>query len=317
MDFFEKTGPMAIGSRLRMLTDTLTRNASSIYSMYGLDFKPKWFPVFYMLADERPKSVTTIAREIGQSHPSVSTIVKELVAKGLVRELEDKDDRRRSVLTLSDEGRSVADQLIVILRDVDRAVARIANESRHDLWAAVAEWERLLAQEPMLDRVAAIKAERERQEVEIVDFKPEYREAFFELNRQWIERYWTLEPHDLEMIGDPEKNILAAGGHILVALYQGRVAGVCALCKMDEASGYDYELAKLAVDPAIQRKGIGLRLCRAAIDRAKHLGATTLFLENNTRLKPAIALYRKLGFRELEAYHPAYARGDIQMDLKL
>ena len=100
MDFFEKTGPMAIGSRLRMLTDTLTRNASSIYSMYGLDFKPKWFPVFYMLADERPKSVTTIAREIGQSHPSVSTIVKELVAKGLVRELEDKDDRRRSVLTL-------------------------------------------------------------------------------------------------------------------------------------------------------------------------------------------------------------------------
>ena len=47
------------------------------------------------------------------------------------------------------------------------------------------------------------------------------------------------------------------------------------------------------------------------------MGADKLFLESNTRLKPAIALYRKLGFKELPEYHPAYARGDIQMDLDL
>lgn len=36
MDFFERTGKMAIGSRLRVLTETMTRDAASIYGLYGL-----------------------------------------------------------------------------------------------------------------------------------------------------------------------------------------------------------------------------------------------------------------------------------------
>ena len=51
MDFFERTGKMAIGSRLRVLTEKLTRDAASIYGLYGVDLKPKWFPVFYSLTD--------------------------------------------------------------------------------------------------------------------------------------------------------------------------------------------------------------------------------------------------------------------------
>ncbi len=317
MDFFEKTGPMAIGSRLRMLTDTLTRDASSIYKNYGLDFKPKWFPVFYTLTDAKPKSVTEIAREIGQSHPSVSTILKEMSAAGYISEVPDKSDRRRSLVELSASGKNIARKMLVLLRDIDRAVHGISQESHHDLWAAVADWETLLRRKSMLERVMDVKKEREQSEVRIVDFTPEYKQAFFDLNRRWIESYWQLEPHDIELLGNPENNIIAKGGHILVALYEGRAVGVCALCKMDPSTGFDFELAKLAVNPDIQRMGIGWRLCTAAIEKAKTLGATTLFLESNTRLKPAIALYRKIGFEELPEYHPEYARGDIQMKLKL
>lgn len=86
---------------------------------------------------------------------------------------------------------------------------------------------------------------------------------------------------------------------------------------MPNESGYDFELAKLAVNNSIQRKGIGRRLCEAVINKARELGGEKLFLESNTRLKPAIALYRKLGFKELPEYHPAYARGNIQMELSL
>ena len=53
------------------------------------------------------------------------------------------------------------------------------------------------------------------------------------------------------------------------------------------------------------------------MDKARALGAKSLFLESNTLLKPAIHTYKKLGFRELAEYHPAYARGDIQMELTL
>lgn len=317
MDFFERTGKMAIGSRLRILTETLTRDAASIYGLYGVDIKPKWFPVFYSLTDEQPKSVTAIAREIGQSHPSVSTIVKEMIKSGLIEEVDDKADRRCTLITLTEYGKSLSQELIAQLRDVERAVEQISSECDNDLWAAIAEWEKALGRKSILERVREIKEQREHSEVEIVEYQPQYKKAFCELNRKWIELYWDLEPHDIEVLENPEKHILEKGGHIFVALYNGFPVGVCALCPLPSESPYDYELAKLAVNNSIRRKGIGRRLCDAVIEKARELGGKKLFLESNTRLKPAIALYRKIGFKELPEYHPAYARGNIQMELSL
>lgn len=317
MDFFERTGKMAIGSRLRVLTETLTRDAASIYGLYGVDIKPKWFPVFYSLTDEQPKSVTSIAREIGQSHPSVSTIVKEMMKAELITEVDDKTDRRCTLITLTEYGKSLSQELISQLRDVERAVEQISSECDNDLWAAIADWEKALGRKSILERVREIKEQREHSEVEIVEYQPQYKKAFYELNRKWIELYWELEPHDIEVLENPKKHILEKGGHIFVALYNGFPVGVCALCPMPEESPYDFELAKLAVNNSIQRKGIGSRLCDAVVNKARELGGNMLFLESNTRLKPAIALYRKLGFKELPEYHPAYARGDIQMELSL
>ena len=317
MDFFERTGKMAIGSRLRVLTETMTRDAASIYGLYGVDIKPKWFPVFYSLTDEQPKSVTEIAREIGQSHPSVSTIVKEMMKAGLIIEVDDKADRRCTLITLTEYGKSLSQELIAQLRHVERAVEQISAECDNDLWAAIADWEKALNRKSILERVREIKERREHSEVEIVEYQPQYKKAFYELNRKWIEQYWALEPHDIEVLENPEKHILEKGGHIFVALYNGFPVGVCALCPMSPESEYDFELAKLAVSNSIQRKGVGRRLCDAVINKARELGGEILFLESNTRLKPAIALYRKLGFKELPEYHPAYARGDIQMKLSL
>lgn len=307
MDFFERTGKMAIGSRLRVLTETLTRDAASIYGLYGVDIKPKWFPVFYSLIDEQPKSVTAIAREIGQSHPSVSTIVKEMMKVGLVSGVDDKADRRCTFITLTEYGKSLSQELITQLRDVERAVEQISSECENDLWAAIADWEKALGRKSILERVKEIKERREHSEVEIVEYQPQYKKTFYELNRKWIELYWELESHDIEVLENPEKHILEKGGHIFVALYNGFPVGVCALCPMPEGSVYDFELAKLAVSDSIKRKGIGRRLCDAVINKARELGGEKLFLESNTRLKPAIALYRRLGFKELPEYHPAYA----------
>ena len=317
MDFYERTGKMAIGSRLRVLTETLTREAADIYGLYGVDLKPKWFPVFYSLMDEKPKSVTSIAKEIGQSHPSVSTIVKEMVKAGLVFEPENNTDKRCTLITLTERGRDLGAELITQLRDVERAVEQLSLECENDLWAAISDWQKALKQKSMLERVKAIKKERENSEVEIVDYRPEHKAAFFDLNRRWIESHWELEPHDVEVLENPESSILEKGGHIFVALYKGKPVGVCALCPMPADSPYNYELAKLAVDTSIQRRGIGSKLCDAAINKARSTGATRLFLESNTRLKPAIALYRRLGFKELPEYHPAYSRGDIQMELSI
>ncbi len=116
------------------------------------------------------------------------------------------------------------------------------------------------------------------------------------------------------MLDAPEANIIAAGGCILIALGGADVVGTCALLKVDADS---YELAKMAVAPHAQGKGIGRQLGEAAISRARAQGARRLYLESNTKLERAIALYRGLGFTERPARGSAYTRCNIHMELTL
>ena len=316
MDFFNKTGKMAIGSRLRMLTDRITEDASAIYRMYGVDVKPKWFPVFFVLSQEGAKPVTAIAKEIGHSHPSVSNIIKEMAAKGLVRETKDKADGRRNLVILSAKGKKMAKILTVTFLDVATAIEQISGQTQNDLWKAIEEWENLLSEKSLLQRVIDEKKERESKDVEIIPYESCYQPVFKTLTIEWITAHWQMEEADYKAVDYPQEYILDKGGHIIVALYKNEPVGVCALYKMND-SIYDYELAKYAVSPKVQGKGIGTLLGQAAIDKVKELGGKKIFLESNRLLKPAIHIYKKLGFKELKEMHPAYARGDIQMELIL
>lgn len=312
--FFKNTGKLAVGTRLRMLTDKITEDASVIYRLYGVDIKPKWFPVIFVLLHGEAKTITSIAKEIGHSHPSVSNIIKEMAAKGLVKETKDKSDGRRNVVLLSPKGKDMSALLMgECAEDVAHAIEKISQQSRNDLWRALEEWEELLADKSLLQRVKEEKWARERNEVEIVTYEPCYQPIFRALNEEWITAHWKMEESDYKALDHPQEYILDKGGYIFVALYKNEPVGVCALNKLED-SPYDYELAKLAVSPKAQGRGIGLLLGEAVLNKAIEAGGQKVFLESNTLLKPAIHLYRKLGFRELAEYHPSYERGNIQME---
>jgi N-acetylglutamate synthase-like GNAT family acetyltransferase len=108
--------------------------------------------------------------------------------------------------------------------------------------------------------------------------------------------------------------IVSDGGHIISLVENGRVVGVCALFKVSEDR---YELARLAVEPSERGKGYGEALITAALSRARDKGASSIFLDSNTVLAPAIALYRKHGFKTVsEGPHAEYARCNIVMELR-
>lgn len=152
--------------------------------------------------------------------------------------------------------------------------------------------------------------------MKIVPYEPCHQPAFKSLNEEWISNYWKMEELDYKVLDHPQEFILDRGGFIFVALFDGAPVGVCALRKPDFPAGV-YELTKLAVSPRMQGRKIGITLCEAAIARAVDMGSTKIFLESNTMLEPAIALYRRLGFREVPAFHSEYERCNIQMELKL
>src|SRR6185312_10591212 len=104
MNIYEKAGKMALGSRLRRLGEVFAEQSAQIYPVYDIDIQPKWFPVYYALSNGEEKSITEIAVEIGHSHPSVSTIIKEMMKKGLVIASVSKGDGRKNFVKLSEAG---------------------------------------------------------------------------------------------------------------------------------------------------------------------------------------------------------------------
>lgn len=314
MDFYNNAGKMALGSRLRRLSEQITEDAGQVYKMYNVSLQPKWFPVFHALSQGQDKTITAIAEEIGHSHPSVSTIIREMVKQGIVTEKKDKQDGRKNVVSLSKKGKEMVNTIAPQYADVTNAIEEALTQTRHDLWKAIEEWEFLLKQKSLLRRVQEQKKSRESRDVQIVDYTPAYQEAFKLLNEQWISKYFKMEAADHKALDNPQQNIIAKGGHILVALYNNEPVGVCALMKMDDPV-YEYELAKMAVSPNVQGKSIGWLLGKAAVEKARALGAKKLYLESNTILQPAINLYHKLGFQKVIGHATPYERCNIQMEL--
>ena len=154
MDFYEKVGKMALGSRLRRLSELLTEQAGGVYSLYGIEMQPKWFPVFYVLSAGEEKSIKQIAQEIGHSHASVSTIVKEMLKAEVVEKGITSKDGRENYVKLTEKGLEINSRLQVQLTDVSAAVENALKETRHDnLWKAIEEWEFLMEQKNLVERV--------------------------------------------------------------------------------------------------------------------------------------------------------------------
>lgn len=150
--------------------------------------------------------------------------------------------------------------------------------------------------------------------IEIINYQPKHAEAFKELNEAWINKFFTMEDSDRKMLNNPQGYILDKGGAIVIALLNGKPIGTCALINMDNGV---FELAKMAVSPEAQGKKIGWKIGLATIEKAKELGADKIYLETNSVLKPAIALYYKLGFKDVEGYDSPYNRCNVQMEMKL
>lgn len=151
--------------------------------------------------------------------------------------------------------------------------------------------------------------------IEIINYIPQHQPYFEKLNKAWIEKDFTLEERDRFVLEQPEESILKPGGAILMATYNGIIAGTVALLKLNN---FEYEFTKMAVDETYRRKGIGEQLCYAAIEKARQLGAKKIILYSQTVLKGAVLLYNKVGFVQIPIETGrVYKRADVKMEMAL
>ena len=161
----------------------------------------------------------------------------------------------------------------------------------------------------------AVLGDGSESEPQVVLYREEFRAAFDELNREWIENYFTLEPADREILGDPRGKIIDAGGQVFFLIEGGEILGTCAMLRH---STDEYEIAKMAVATKARGRGFGDLLMDACIAFAQEREAHRVIIVSNTVLEPAIRLYRKHGFIQVPLASDArYKRANIRLEMEL
>ncbi|WP_444994574.1 bifunctional helix-turn-helix transcriptional regulator/GNAT family N-acetyltransferase [Aliikangiella sp. IMCC44359] len=312
MKNLEEMGLLALGSRLKRLSEILFRQSDELYKSRGVNLQSRCFPLLQLLSTYETISVSHLAELMGQTHPAISQMSKKLESQGwLYHEIDAKDERRR-LLALTPNGYELVDRLKPLWCSLETVMKRILETSSYGLLDNIQLIEREVEKMSLKERVERLERQQRSDLVEIIHYDSNYVEDFYRLNQQWLEKYFYVEAHDHEVLSDPESYIIAKGGFVLFARLEQKIIGTAALIVNDRG---ELELSKMSVDDEYQGLGIGEKLARAAINQFQATDFKVLYLESNRKLLPALNLYRKLGFVEKEnpLEKSVYNRSDIYM----
>jgi len=322
VDHVRSLGRIALGSRLKRLSERLLGDVARVYEAEGIRFKPPWFPLFTLIAETGERGVTVVeaARQLQLTHPAVSQFAKEMMRAGLISSRADRNDGRRHSLHPTKKLGKVHEQAKLVWQALDAAINELFAEAGVDLIGDITRIEAALYRKSSQQRILSHLHPRDQETsnaspATCVRWHPMYKSHFKRLNLQWIEEFFQLEPHDQEVLDDPQKHLIDAGGEVLfVVEAEGEVLGTCALARVEK---HRFELCKMAVERDARGRGIGAALLQAAIDRARAMGATELVLETSSKLAAAVKLYEKFGFEHVPLAGAGYSRTDTAMRLTI
>ena len=102
-------------------------------------------------------------------------------------------------------------------------------------------------------------------------------------------------------------------GRLLLARHEGQLAGCVALHKLEDSV---CEMKRLYLRPQFRGKGLGGALAARIIAEARQIGYKRMRLDTvEPRMKDAVAMYRRIGFREIAPCRSNPIAGAMYMEL--
>jgi MarR family transcriptional repressor of mepA len=162
MNVIDQSGILGIATRLQRLSERLRKDGLLIYKDHDIDFEPKWFPVIYSLHIKPLLSVVELAHEIGYTHPSTISLLKELEEQNLIRSVKDTADERRRLVQLTTKGAALIERMKPVWEIMITAFTTLVD-TKNNLMQAIIEVEDQLEKQSFLQRARASSATHAKQ----------------------------------------------------------------------------------------------------------------------------------------------------------
>lgn len=154
-DFVRELGISALGTRLRRLLDQLNDPVTALYrDMLG--FEQRWFALTLYLDSEGASTIGHAAIALGQSHAAIVQTVNAMFAVDLVRRDQNPDDRRSSLISLTESGCQMALSVKTVSKTVDCAARQLIDQAAPDLLSLLDRLDDALQDRPFRLRLADV-----------------------------------------------------------------------------------------------------------------------------------------------------------------
>jgi DNA-binding MarR family transcriptional regulator len=159
MNVINEAGILAISTRLHRLSEQLRKDGALIYKAFGIDFELKWFPVIFTIYKKEIASVVEIANEIGYTHPSTITLLKELEKLELIQWEKDMQDERKRLFKLTSKGQTLIEKMKPVWELMSRILGDI-TDNKNNLLAAIDEAEDKIESQSFYQRALQVKSSK-------------------------------------------------------------------------------------------------------------------------------------------------------------
>jgi DNA-binding MarR family transcriptional regulator/GNAT superfamily N-acetyltransferase len=258
----------------------------------GSEFTLAEARVLYELAQSREQTAADIIRSLGMDKAHISRIVARFQNAGMVKSRVSPEHGKHKLLSLTVPGRKAFQRLNDGTEaQIKALVEPLISENRQRLAHDMRDIQKLLSAE----RASREDVRFRSLKVGDIGWITHRQAVLYAQEYGWD---WTYEGLAAQILGDFALHFDATREDAWVADLHGEVVGSVFLMKSNHARVAKLRL--LYVDPLARGLGIGSRLVKKCIERARELGYGKLMLWTNDILVSARKIYQAAGFTLLK-----------------
>ncbi|MHC9510895.1 winged helix DNA-binding protein [Kangiella sp. M94] len=130
-------GKALLGKRAEDLSNLIEQQTQPIFDSLGIIVPIKSCSTLLSLIELEQASLAELARKLEQSHQLVKQKLPKLIKLGLIQQQPDKEDKRRTLYSLTSKGKEQSQKIKEYLKQSEVLVDSISKDIGVDIFSAI------------------------------------------------------------------------------------------------------------------------------------------------------------------------------------